>query len=35
MPESMKLFNKLRPRDINLELGVAENENVIDYYVFN
>lgn len=35
MPESMKLFNKLRPRDINLELGVAENESVNDYYVFN
>ena len=31
----MKLFKKLRPRDINLELGVSENESEKDYYVFN
>lgn len=35
MPESMKLFEKLRPRDINLELGIAENESINDYYIFN
>ena len=35
MPGSMKLFKKLRPRDINLELGVSENESEKDYYVFN
>jgi len=35
MPESMKLFDKLRPRDINLELGISKNESVNDYYVFN
>ncbi len=35
MPGSMKSFHKYRPRDINLELGVAENEDINDYYVFN
>ena len=35
MPGSMRLFDKLRPRDINLELGIAENESVNDYYIFN
>ena len=35
LPGSMKLFNKMRPRDINLEIGVAEVEDVLNYYVFN
>jgi FkbM family methyltransferase len=35
MPGSMKLFNKLRPRDTNLEIGVAQHEGTLDYYVFN
>ena len=35
LPGSMKLFNKIRPRDINLEIGVAEAEDVLNYYVFN
>lgn len=35
LPGSMKLFNKMRPRDINLEIGVAEAEDVLNYYVFN
>ena len=35
LPGSMKLFNKIRPRDINLEMGVAEVEDVLNYYVFN
>ena len=34
LPGSMKLFNKMRPRDINLEIGVAEVEDV-QHYVFN
>ena len=35
MPGSMKKFEKYRRRDINLELGVAQEEGVLDYYVFN
>jgi FkbM family methyltransferase len=34
-PESMKLFNRFRPRDINLELGVGTREKFINYYIFN
>ena len=34
-PGSMKLFNKLRQRDINLELGVALKETFLDYHIFN
>jgi FkbM family methyltransferase len=35
LPGSMKTFNTLRPRDINLEIGVGEKEGFINYYVFN
>lgn len=35
MPDSMRAFNKVRPRDINLEIGVGEERGKIDYYVFN
>ena len=35
MPGTIKLFNKYRPRDINLEQGVAEKEETLDYYQFN
>lgn len=35
MPGSMKLFKRWRSRDINLELGVAQQEGVLNYYVFN
>lgn len=35
LPGSMKLFNKLRPRDLNLELGVGKKEKVLNYYMFN
>lgn len=35
MPGSMNLFKKFRPRDINLELGVARQAGTLDYYVFN
>ncbi|TSE22736.1 methyltransferase, FkbM family [Tepidimonas sediminis] len=35
MPGSMRLFNKYRPRDLNLELGVAGKQGELDYYVFN
>lgn len=35
MPGSMRLFNKWRPRDINLEIGVANTSGVKEYYVFS
>ena len=35
MPGSMRAFNKTRPRDINLELGIGEEEAKLDYFVFN
>jgi len=35
MPKSMDLFNKIRPRDINLELGVGQKEEELNYYIFN
>lgn len=31
----MKEFKKYRRRDINLELGVAKQEGILNYYVFN
>ncbi|OUX38028.1 MAG: SAM-dependent methyltransferase [Candidatus Pelagibacter sp. TMED273] len=34
-PGSMKLFNKLRPGDINIEIGVSAKKGELDYYVFN
>lgn len=35
MPGSMKLFNKIRPRDINVEAGVDEASGMLKYYLFN
>ena len=35
MPGCIKLFNKLRPRDINLELGIGKKNEIINFYVFN
>lgn len=35
MPGSMRLFNKIRPRDINIECGVGESETRLQYYMFN
>jgi FkbM family methyltransferase len=35
MPGSMELFEKLRPRDTNLELGVSSTEESATYYIFN
>ncbi|MBD2752565.1 FkbM family methyltransferase [Spirosoma validum] len=34
MPGSMIAFNKIRPEDINVETGVAENESDLPYYIF-
>lgn len=30
----MKLFNKERKRDINLEIGISKEEKKLDFYVF-
>ena len=35
MPGSMKIFEKLRPRDINLECGISNSRGKLDYYIFN
>ncbi len=35
MPGSMRIFNKIRPRDINLEIGISEQKGELDYFVFN
>jgi FkbM family methyltransferase len=35
MPGSMRAFQKTRPRDINLELGIGEEQSTLDYFVFN
>jgi len=32
-PGSMKLFNKIRCRDINLNLAVANNKTILTYYI--
>jgi FkbM family methyltransferase len=34
-PGSMRLFNWLRSRDINLEMGVANIESTLTFYIFN
>jgi len=34
-PESMKPFQIMRPKDINLELGVSTVEGKMDYFLFN
>lgn len=35
MPGSMRAFNKIRPRDINLEIAIADRQTELDYYIFN
>jgi len=35
MPESMNIFNKLRPRDINIEIPVSNKKQILTYYAFN
>ena len=34
-PGSMELFNKFRKKDINLEIGIGEKEDLITFYIFN
>jgi len=35
MPGSMSIFNKLRPRDINIELPVSNKSELLTYYSFS
>ncbi len=34
-PGSMKLFNKIRPNDINLEIPISDKQETLTYYEFN
>jgi hypothetical protein len=34
-PGSMRYFNLMRPRDINLEIGIGETPSTINFYCFN
>ena len=35
MPGSMYIFNKIRPRDVNLEIAISKNIEELDYYAFD
>lgn len=35
MPNSMKLFKKIRPRDINIEKPISDKKEILTYYAFN
>jgi FkbM family methyltransferase len=35
MPGSMRIFNKLRSRDINLEMAISDEKKTLRYYAFN
>lgn len=35
MPNCMKLFDKIRPRDINLEVPISDKKQKLKYYMFN
>ena len=35
MPGSMKIFKKIRPRDINLEIGISSSQKEMEYFIFN
>lgn len=35
MPGSMRLFEKWRRRDINIEIGIGQKSEKLDYYIFN
>jgi FkbM family methyltransferase len=35
MPNSMSSFNKIRPRDINLEIPISDKKQKLTYYMFN
>jgi FkbM family methyltransferase len=35
MPDSMKVFKKVRPRDINLEVPISDTKQTLTYYAFS
>jgi FkbM family methyltransferase len=35
VPGMKKIFDKVRPRDVNVELGIGSKEDLIPYYMFN
>lgn len=35
MPQSMKIFRKVRPRDINIECAISDKVESLTYYEFN
>jgi len=35
MPGSMKLFEDIRPRDINLQIPISSKKQILKYYLFN
>ena len=35
MPGSMRIFNMIRRRDINLELAISDKKEILTYYAFN
>ncbi|MFM6476289.1 MAG: hypothetical protein ACKPGH_22810, partial [Dolichospermum sp.] len=35
MPGSMKIFDDLRPRDINLEIPISDKSEILTYYEFD
>lgn len=35
MPDSMKAFKKVRPRDINLEIPISDQKQILTYYAFS
>jgi hypothetical protein len=35
MPNSMKIFDDLRPRDINLEIPISDKSEILTYYEFD
>lgn len=35
MPGSMKIFNQLRPKDINIEAAISDKEEILSFYIFN
>lgn len=35
MPDSMKEFEKMRPRDINLQAAISNNNSEATFYIFN
>jgi len=34
-PQSMAIFNKIRPKDINLEVAIGQKEETLTYYMFD